>query len=50
MQGSLHTKTVRAFTEDEFRKITAVLPEIDRTRRSRRLRLVERYECPDEEI
>lgn len=31
MQGSLRTKTVRAFTEDELRKITAVLQEVDRT-------------------
>jgi uncharacterized protein with GYD domain len=26
MQGNLRTKTVRAFTEDEFRKIVAGLP------------------------
>ena len=25
-QGNIHTETFRAFTEDEFRKITAALP------------------------
>ncbi len=29
MQGNLRTKTARAFTEDEFRKIVAGLPRME---------------------